>query len=53
MSLSSQLLSFLGVAAVYIGFTFAWGWYKGRQEDRENAEASTEESTADTSGGGS
>ncbi|MFB6155615.1 MAG: hypothetical protein ABEJ22_06940 [Haloferacaceae archaeon] len=50
MSLSSQLLTFLAVAVVYIGFTFLWGWYKGRQEDRE--EASTDENTVDTSGGG-
>jgi len=35
MSLGSGILSFLGVAAVYIVFTFAWGWYKGRQEERE------------------
>lgn len=32
MSFSSQLLSFLGVASLYIGFTFVWAWYKGRQE---------------------
>ncbi len=26
---------FLGVALLYIVFTFAWGWYKGRQEDNK------------------
>lgn len=32
MSFSSQILMFLGVASIYIGFTFVWAWYKGRQE---------------------
>jgi hypothetical protein len=35
MSFSSQILTFLGVSAVYIGFTFVWAWYKGKQEDAE------------------
>ena len=33
MSFSGQILMFLGVASIYIGFTFVWAWYKGRQED--------------------
>jgi hypothetical protein len=43
MSFSSQILSFLGVSAVYIGFTFVWAWYKGRQDDGEATAAAAEE----------
>jgi len=43
MSFSSQILSFLGVSAVYIGFTFVWAWYKGTQDAEDViAGASTE-----------
>lgn len=35
MSFSSQILTFLSVAAIYVGFAFVWAWYKGRQETRE------------------
>jgi hypothetical protein len=52
MSLSGQLLSFLGVAAVYIGFTFAWGWYKGRQDEKEAAEEREASARADGGGDG-
>lgn len=38
MSFSSQILTFLGVASIYIGFTFVWAWYKGRQETEEETE---------------
>lgn len=48
MSFSSQILTFLGVSAVYIGFTFAWAWYKGKQEEDEPNEP---QRTAETSGG--
>lgn len=36
MSLSAEVAKFLLVSAVYIGFTFAWGWYKGREEEKES-----------------
>ena len=39
MSLSAEIGRFLLVAGVYVGFTFLWGWYKGRQD---GAEADTE-----------
>lgn len=43
MSFSSQILTFLGVSAVYIGFTFVWAWYKGKQDSEDIvAGASTE-----------
>lgn len=48
MSFSSQILTFLGVSAVYIGFTFVWAWYKGKQEDEE---AGGPQGTADSNGG--
>lgn len=43
MSFSSQILTFLGVSAIYIGFTFIWAWYKGKQDSEDIiANASTE-----------
>ncbi|MFB6220236.1 MAG: hypothetical protein ABEH90_02240 [Halolamina sp.] len=48
MSFSSQILSFLAVSAVYIGFTFVWAWYKGQQEDEPGGPG---EAAADTNGG--
>lgn len=38
MSLSFEIIKFLAVASVYIGFTFVWAWYKGRQEDTTDEE---------------
>jgi hypothetical protein len=35
VSFSGQILTFLGVAAIYVGFTFVWAWYKGRQATNE------------------
>ena len=33
MALSTQIGLFIAISLVYIGFTFAWAWYKGREED--------------------
>jgi len=41
MSFSTEILTFLGVSAIYIGFTFVWAWYKGKQ-DEAKAAAETE-----------
>lgn len=41
MSFSTSIVTFLSVAFVYVAFTFAWGWYKGRQADREANESTT------------
>ncbi|WP_164974676.1 hypothetical protein [Halegenticoccus tardaugens] len=35
MSLSVEIAKFLLVSAIYIGFAFVWGWYKGREENEE------------------
>lgn len=55
MSLSAEIGRFLLVAGVYVGFTFLWGWYKGRQEDAEaeaEAEAAADDGDAGPAGGG-
>lgn len=51
MSFSSQILTFLGVSAVYIGFTFVWAWYKGKQDDEAAAAAAAEERAGAENGG--
>ncbi|MFD1514343.1 hypothetical protein [Halomarina rubra] len=50
MSFSTSILTFLSVASVYIVFTFAWGWYKGRQEQDER-ETDQDAQHATTGGG--
>lgn len=50
MSLSGQMLSFLAVAVVYIGFTFLWGWWKGKQND-ETANGESVHDTSNSRGG--
>jgi len=52
MSLSAEVGRFLLVAGVYIGFTFLWGWYKGRQEDAEAEAAADDDGDAGPAGGG-
>ena len=54
MSLSAEIGRFLLIAGVYVGFTFLWGWYKGRQEGAEaDAETATDDDgEAGPAGGG-
>lgn len=52
MSFSGQILQFLGVASIYIGFTFVWAWYKGRQESNPRAESESAAGANSTSQGG-
>lgn len=49
MSFSSEILTFLGVSAVYIGFTFIWAWYKGKQDTADAATVT--DNSADANGG--
>lgn len=43
MSFSGQILMFLGVASIYIGFTFVWAWYKGRQDSEQTTTRTVDE----------
>lgn len=50
MSLSTQLLQFLGVAFVFVAFTFAWGWYIGRRDDGTGERPEPEPEATDARG---
>lgn len=50
MSLSTQLLQFLGVAFLFVAFTFAWGWYIGRRENEPIEPLEPESESADARG---
>lgn len=44
MSLSQQLLTFVAVGIGYVVFTFAWGWYVGREGGDDGTEPPEPES---------